>query len=321
MVAEDSPAGDSMEAADTLAAGTMAEDFPPAAIAAAVTAVAAVMAVDAVTEACAEVLDSRAPPAREEPGRQRAAPAFVTPHPAGIRSHEEMLAEDQVPALPEKEVPQEEAKPEEDLGQGAHLALMPQLPTVSGTLLAEHAAANQGFDRDSHPIPSAAQASAEATLADAAATGDVRAGDGADGDGAAGAAAVGDGDLASDLAGISPGARTGMARLTGIAQGGATFILRPITFTRIRTRIGKRRALAGDFSQHDIVDEARCPDKSSDGDQRAAGDFRHRIERLRIHNLEIIETHRTLAREFLPRRRDQPGSVALTRLRQLLHAL
>jgi hypothetical protein len=233
-------AGDSMEAEDTPAAVTVAEDFPPVAIAAAVTAVGAVMEVDAVTAACAEVRDSRAPLAQEEPGHRKAEPVFVTPHPDGIRSAEERPAEDQAQQAPVREAREEGKRPAEDLEPAAHLALAQRMPTDSGTPSEARAArSDRALDRESdrrlRPTPSVAQASAAATLADAEA-GAVRAGDGA-----AGVAAVGDGALVSDSgsAGISAGTLTGTARRTRIAHGGAMPILRPTTSTRIRTSLRK----------------------------------------------------------------------------------
>lgn len=215
---EDSPAGDPM-VEDSPAAAIMAEDFPLAAIAVVTAADVAVTAVGAVTAACAEVQDSRAALAREEPGRRRAAPAFVTPHPDGIRSQE---------AAPVQELLAEDSEP-------AGLLRLAQGPTASGTPSEARAALPaRPVDRQSPPAPSTGQASTAATLSDTAAIGAVAAG--AVGAGVAdGAGAVGVGDSVSD----SAGALIGMARRTGIAHGGATTILPLTMFTRTPTSLRK----------------------------------------------------------------------------------
>src|SRR5580704_7853118 len=156
-------------AEDTRAAVTVVEDFPPGAIAAGVTAVGAVTEADAITAACAEVRDSRAPLAQEEPGRQKAEPVFVTPPPDGIRSAEERPAEDQAQQVPVREAREEGKRPAEDMEPAAHMALALRLPTASGTPSEARAARSdraldQESDRRLRPTPSVAQASAAATL-------------------------------------------------------------------------------------------------------------------------------------------------------------
>jgi hypothetical protein len=110
-------------------------------------------------------------------------------------------------------------------------------------------------------------------------------------------AAVGAGDVgAADGVGASAGPRSGLGHRTITPRGGTTTL---ITSTRTKTANAKPLWRGRSSRQKNVVDQASAAYMRGDGHERAFRNTFDRIERVRIDDLEVVQTHGILTGNFI----------------------